>query len=229
MSVHLMPRSIYWATDVNPHYLDYLVTLRSTRPYMRVAHTDAMDAETFPTGQQFDTVVCLNVVEHVEDDLWRAAKYLERARAMAAAPSFWCPAGRGSTAAWTKCWGISAATREEQLVGVAEQAGFAWSRVLKFNRPGVVAWWLNGRILHRRTFGLGQIRMLNMLTPVFRLMDSWLPLPPLSIIAILRKEGGRGPGTGDGRFRRDSLRRVECMRASAPTENERRSRSEIAC
>ena len=32
MSVHLMPRSVYWATDVNSHYLDYLVTLRATRP-----------------------------------------------------------------------------------------------------------------------------------------------------------------------------------------------------
>jgi len=57
MSVHLMPRSIYWATDVNPAYLDYLVTLRATRPYMRVAHTNALDAGTFPSGQRFDTVV----------------------------------------------------------------------------------------------------------------------------------------------------------------------------
>ena len=60
-------------------------------------------------------------------------------------------------------------------------------QILKFNRPGVPAWWLNGKILRRRTFGLGQIRLLNMLTPIFRRVDSWLPLPPLSIIAILRK------------------------------------------
>jgi hypothetical protein len=53
----------------------------------------------------------------------------------------------------------------------------------------VLAWWLNGRVLKRRTFGLGQIRMLNMLTPAFRLVDSWLPLPPLSLIAILRNQG----------------------------------------
>jgi hypothetical protein len=33
--------------------------------------------------------------------------------------------------------------------------------------------------------------MLNFLTPIFRLLDPWLPLPPLSIIAILRKEEGR--------------------------------------
>jgi hypothetical protein len=53
----------------------------------------------------------------------------------------------------------------------------------------VLAWVLNGRILKRRTFGLGQIRMLNILTPIFRLVDGLLPLPPLSIIAILKKEG----------------------------------------
>src|SRR6202161_3716985 len=51
MSVHLMPRPVYWATDVNSHYLDYLVTLRATRPYMRVAYTNAMDGATFSTGQ----------------------------------------------------------------------------------------------------------------------------------------------------------------------------------
>ncbi len=66
MSAHLMPRSIYWATDVNSHYLDHLWRLCPTRPYMRVAYTDAENPETFPVGQSFDTVVCLNVVEHVQ-------------------------------------------------------------------------------------------------------------------------------------------------------------------
>jgi hypothetical protein len=60
-------------------------------------------------------------------------------------------------------------------------------KILKFNRPGVPAWWLNGKLMKRRTFGMGQIRLLNALTPLFRLIDPWLPLPPLSIIAILRK------------------------------------------
>jgi len=58
---------------------------------------------------------------------------------------------------------------------------------LKFNRPGVPAWWLNGKLMKRRTFGMAQIRLLNALTPLFRLIDPWLPLPPLSIIAVLRK------------------------------------------
>src|ERR1700719_964550 len=54
MSVNLMPRSTYWATDVNPFYLNYLEVLRASRPYMRVASTDSMNAETYPAGQSFD-------------------------------------------------------------------------------------------------------------------------------------------------------------------------------
>ena len=59
--------------------------------------------------------------------------------------------------------------------------------MLEFNRVGVIAWWLNGRVLRRRIFGLWQIKILNMLTPIFRLIDKVLPLPPLSLIAVVRK------------------------------------------
>jgi glycosyltransferase involved in cell wall biosynthesis len=191
MSVHLMPRSVYWATDVNSHYLDYLVTLRATRPYMRVAYTNAMDAGTFPTGQSFDTVVCLNVVEHVEDDLG-ALRNVWNALGDGGRAIILVPCGPDLYGTLDKVLGHFRRYTREQLVGVAEQAGFRVEQVLKFNRPGVPAWWLNGRVLHRKTFGLGQIRLLNILTPFFRLVDSWLPLPPLSIIAILRKENVEG-------------------------------------
>jgi SAM-dependent methyltransferase len=191
MSVNLMPRSIYWATDVNPAYLEYLVTLRATRPYMRVAHTDAMDAATFPGGQQFDTVVCLNVVEHVQDDvaalrnIWSALEVGGRAVILV-------PCGPWLYGTLDEVLGHFRRYTEEQLRDVAAQAGFRVEQMLKFNRPGVPAWWLNGRILRRRTFGIGQIQILNFLTPLFRLVDRWLPLPPLSLIAVLRKEGADG-------------------------------------
>jgi glycosyltransferase involved in cell wall biosynthesis len=190
ISVHLMPRSIYWATDVNKHYLDYLVTMRTTRPYMRVAYTDATDAETYPSGQSFDTVVCFNVVEHVPDDLG-ALRSIRSALADGGRAIILVPCGPGLYGTLDEVLGHHRRYTVDQLTAVAKQAGFRVEKLLKFNRPGVIAWWLNGRVLHRKTFGLGQIRMLNFLTPIFRLLDPWLPLPPLSIIAILRKEEGR--------------------------------------
>jgi glycosyltransferase involved in cell wall biosynthesis len=187
MSVYLMPRSIYWATDVNPYYLDKLCSLRSTRPYLRVAYVDAADFATYPAGQDFDTVVCLNVVEHIPDDVG-ALKSIWDALQEGGAAIVLVPFGPKLYGSLDEALGHCRRYTEEQLVEVARQAGFKVEKVLKFNRSGVVGWWLNGKVLHRRTFGLGQIRMLNVLTPLFRLVDSWLPLPPLSIIGIFRKE-----------------------------------------
>jgi SAM-dependent methyltransferase len=187
MSVHLMPRDIYWASDVNSQYLEYLWTLCPTRPYMRVARTDAENAETFPTGQSFDTVICLNVVEHIQDDAG-ALRNVWNILDQGGLAIILVPCGPKLYGSLDEVLGHFRRYTEEQLVEVAQRAGFRVEKVLKFNRPGVVAWWLNGRVLRRKTFGLGQIRLLNIMTPVFRLLDNWLPLPPLSIIAILRKD-----------------------------------------
>lgn len=187
MSVHLMPRSLYWATDVNPQYLERLGSLRSMRPYMRVGHVDAADSNTYPRGQKFDTVVCLNVMEHIPDDvgvLRNIREVLEDGgRAIVLVP--YGPKLYGTL---DEVLGHCRRYTEEQLSGVGQRAGFRVETLIRFNRPGVIAWWLNGKILQRRTFGLGQIRILNLVTPIFRVMDAWIPLPPLSIIGILRKD-----------------------------------------
>jgi hypothetical protein len=73
------------------------------------------------------------------------------------------------------------------LQGLVASAGFELETMLEFNRIGVVAWWLNGRVLRRRTFGLSQIEILNVMTPIFRAIDKLLPLPPLSLIAVIKK------------------------------------------
>jgi glycosyltransferase involved in cell wall biosynthesis len=187
MSLHLMPRSTYWATDVNPHYLDYLDSLRATRPYMDIARIDAAAGESYPAGQTFDTVVCLNVVEHIEDDLG-TLRNIRNVLEEGGRAIILVPCGPQLYGTLDEVLGHCRRYTIDQLVDVSQRAGFHVEQVLKFNRPGVVGWWLNGKILRRRKFGLAQIRLLNLLTPLFRLVDSWLPLPPLSIIAILKKD-----------------------------------------
>jgi glycosyltransferase involved in cell wall biosynthesis len=190
MSVHLMPRSIYWATDVNPYYLNYLETLRPARPYMHVAYTDGMKAESYPAGQNFDTVVCLNVIEHVPDDVG-ALRNIRDSLTDGGTAIVLVPFGPQLYGSLDEVLGHCRRYTEEQLVDLAQQAGFQVKQILKFNRPGVPAWWFNGKVLRRQTFGMGQIRLLNLLTPIFRRIDPWLPLPPLSIIAVLRKQESR--------------------------------------
>jgi glycosyltransferase involved in cell wall biosynthesis len=188
MTMHLTPRSIYWATDVNLEYLDKLEDMQTTRPYLQVGYTNGMAGDSFPEGQAFDTVVCLNVVEHLSDDLGALRNIYnaleEQGRAIILVPN-----GPNLFGSLDEILGHCRRYTPDELISVGQQAGFRLEKLLKFNRTGVPAWWLNGKILRRTTFGMVQIRVLNLLTPIFRRVDRFLPLPPLSIIAIFRKEG----------------------------------------
>jgi glycosyltransferase involved in cell wall biosynthesis len=190
LTMHLVPREVYWATDLNPEYLGTLERLRTNRPYLRIAHVDATDASSFPTEQSFDTVIFLNVLEHLADDAG-ALRNVYAALENGGTAVVLVPSDPKLFGTLDEVLGHCRRYTEKQLVEVGQAAGFTVERVLKFNRPGVIAWWLNGKILRRRTFGLAQIRLLNLLTPLFRVLDPWLPLPSLSLIAVLRKEENR--------------------------------------
>ena len=75
----LLPGRRYIATDINPRYLDVLAGQGHGRPSFGVQYCDVTDPASFPAVDGgFDTVVCLNVLEHVEDDL-RALGNIRRA------------------------------------------------------------------------------------------------------------------------------------------------------
>jgi SAM-dependent methyltransferase len=186
LTTHMLPRPVYWATDVNPLYLDSLQKLGQARPYLQVSFTDITKATSFPVGQRFDTIICLNVIEHVKDDVAALSNIRdvldEDGRAIVLVPQ-----GPRLYGSLDRVLGHYRRYTREQLTALGEQAHFRVKEVLCFNRAGVPAWWLNGRVLRRTTFGLGQIRLLNLLIPLFRKLDPWLPLPSLSLIAIFEK------------------------------------------
>jgi glycosyltransferase involved in cell wall biosynthesis/phospholipid N-methyltransferase len=186
LTVHLMPRSIYWATDVNPLYLDALRRLSETRPYLRVAFTDVTALDSFPTDQQFDTVVCLNVLEHIKDAK-AALQNIRRVLIKGGRAIILVPQGPRLYGSLDRALGHFLRYTKAQLVATAEQGGFCVTEVVDFNRAGAPAWWLNGCVLQRTRFSLWQIKVLNLLVPVFRRCEQWIPLPPLSLIAVLEK------------------------------------------
>ncbi|WP_242392061.1 glycosyltransferase [Anaeromyxobacter oryzisoli] len=182
----LVPRDTYVASDVNPLYLQTLNGLTVDRPYLEVTLTDVTKGESFPqVPDGFDTVVCLNVIEHVDDDRG-SLENIRRVLARNGKAIILVPHGPGLLGTLDEVLGHRRRYTEETLRQLAADAGFDVLEVLRFNRVGWFAWWLNGKVLRRHTFGLGQILMLNVLTPIFRLVDKAMPFPPLSLIAILR-------------------------------------------
>jgi len=184
LTTNLVPRTEYYASDINEHYLDRLNNLKLTRPYLEVGYTDASAGETYPKAE-FDTVICLNVVEHLEDDvkaLRNICGSLEKeGRAIVLVPS-----GPGLYGTLDKVLGHYRRYTRDQLVEACARAGFRVEKVLKFNRIGSPGWWWNGKVLKKTTFGFWQIKLLNTLIPFVRPIDRFLPLPHLSWIVILR-------------------------------------------
>jgi glycosyltransferase involved in cell wall biosynthesis len=188
LTLQLIPRTLYWVSDVNPLYLNYLERVRLDRPYMEVGYTDGEKGESFPKETKFDTVICLNVVEHLADDLTALSNFREVLEDSGRAIIL-VPCGPWLFGSLDEVLGHHRRYTRKQLADLVEQAGFHLERMLEFNRIGVIAWWLNARLLRRRTFGFWQIKLLNTLTPLFRMLDNFLPLPPLSLIAVISKPG----------------------------------------
>ncbi len=193
---HLVPRDAYVASDVNPLYLQTLRSLTADRPYLEVTLTDVTRGDSFPNpAGGFDTVICLNVIEHVLDDAGALAN-LRRALTPGGRAIVLVPRGPELFGTLDEVLGHRRRYTEASLRKVAADAGFEVREILPFNRTGTPAWWLNGKLLRRRHFGLLQIVTLNLLTPLFRLVDRGLPFPPLSLVAILEAPAA-SPAPGD--------------------------------
>jgi glycosyltransferase involved in cell wall biosynthesis len=181
----LIPRDQYVASDINPLYLDTLRSLTSDRPYLDVTLTDVTQGDSFPRVEGgFDTVVCLNVVEHVDDDVG-ALRNILAVLAPGGRAVVLVPQGPEVFGTLDEVLGHKRRYTRATLAALAAAAGFRVRELVEFNRVGRPAWWLNGRLLRRRDFGMLQILLLNLLTPLFRRIDGALPFEALSLIAVL--------------------------------------------
>jgi glycosyltransferase involved in cell wall biosynthesis len=189
LTQNLVPRSVYFASDINPQYLDRLSKLKLSRPYLQVGYTDAGSLETYPK-EEFDTVICLNVVEHIEDDV-KALRNIRASLSKEGRAIILVPSGPGLFGTLDTVLGHYRRYTRDQLVEVCARAGFRVEKVLKFNRVGSPGWWFNGKILKQDTFGFWQMKLLNSLVPFVRPIDRFLPLPHLSWIVILRADESR--------------------------------------
>ncbi len=187
VTTRLVPRDRYLATDINPHYLAFLRNLSLGKPYLRVGELDLLDSARFASlAGQFDTAICLNVLEHVADEA-RALRNLWTALEPGGTAVVLVPQGKWLYSSLDEVLDHVKRYRRPELREAMERAGFEVVTLEDFNRVAVPGWALNGMLLRRKHFSRVQLKIYNTLTPLFRAVDSLLPWHGLSIIAIGRK------------------------------------------
>jgi SAM-dependent methyltransferase len=186
----LVPRDLYVASEVDPLYLETLRNLTADRPYLATRYTDVTDLESYPKVEGgFDSVVCLNVIEHVDDDVG-ALRNVGSVLSPGGRAVVLVPSGPWNFGTLDEALGHRRRYTEESLRAAAAAAGLEVTRIIRFNRLSSLPWWVNGRLLRRGAAGRFQIGMVDRLTPLFRHLDRFLPFPPLSLIAVMERRSG---------------------------------------
>ena len=150
------------ATDINPRYLRILANTFERHTRVEVMPLDLTHFDPAPLAARgIDTILCLNVLEHVEDDLGALRRLHARARPRRAP----APAGPRPRAALRgdrpRDRPLPPLRAGRTLVARLQEAGFQVEHTAFFNRLGVLGWYLNSVLLRRtRVPGL-QVHLQN--------------------------------------------------------------------
>lgn len=195
MTRFLYGRELVVATDKETPYVDRLRNRFRRTPGIVVDRVDLdSDAVLDLAHYGFDTITCINVLEHTGDDV--AA--LRRAHAILQPGGrvvVFVPAGKALFGALDRAVGHLRRYEREELVEKLQQAGFEVEEVSFQNRAAKLAWWLNSRLFHRRGLPSAQSKLFDRLVPLFKSLEGSRPSSGLSLIAVGRKKAATSPAT----------------------------------
>jgi glycosyltransferase involved in cell wall biosynthesis len=183
---YLSTRERVLATELDPEYVDLLRRTFADSPNVEIRALDlAHLAENGIPHRTFDTVVCSNVLEHIEDD----------GAALAAMHDVLVPGGRVVliVPAIQALYGtIDRAIHHhrrysrDDLTAKLEGAGLAVEHLSYFNMLGVPGWYLNSRVLKRQSVPGVQARINDWLVPWLRVERRFGPPVGMSLLAVAR-------------------------------------------
>lgn len=175
------------ATDVDPEYLEILRDAFAHHEHVEVHRMDLGEPPPPEVARRrYDTVVCLNVLEHVEDDD-AALRRLHGLLAPGGRVVLVVPAYEALRGAIDDAIGHYRRYTVPVIADRLAKAGFEVERTRYFNALGIPGWWLNSVLLKRHSLPGFQARVNDFLVPLLRLEDR-VEMPfGMSILAVGHK------------------------------------------
>ncbi len=177
------------ASDIESHYVRELAGRFGNRSNVRIASfrfpLSEADVEEI-RAERIDTIVCLNVLEHIEEDAATLRDFVKvlpsGGHVVLVVPAL--QALYGTLDVHLRHF------RRYQLAplkSLLEGVGLEIDELRYLNRPGVLGWWLNSRVLKRKVLPAGQLSAFRLLLPLLRLEERSSPSFGMSLLALARK------------------------------------------
>ena len=177
-------RELYVVGDIDEEHLARLKTRFHHRSNLHVCTCDLTNPADFaPFQESMDSVVCLNVLEHVDDDM-QGLRNIHSALKPGGRAIILVPHGQEIFGTLDVALGHYRRYKHAELQERMESTGFVVDRILEFNRISRPSWYVAGRIFKQTTLRPMQLKLFDRLVWLWRRIDTSLPWPPTSIIAI---------------------------------------------
>jgi len=189
MTRFLYGRELIVATDKERPYIDRLRNAFRRRPGIIVERLDLETDDGLDLSRYaFDTVLCINVLEHTADDV-AALRRAHRLLQAGGREVVFVPAGKDLYGSLDRGVGHQRRYEKDELIAKLQQAGFEVEDISFQNQIARMVWWLNSRVLNRQGLPAAQSRIFDRLVPLLKALEGQRPPSGLSLIAIGRKGG----------------------------------------
>ena len=175
-------------TDYRTDYLEELRGKWQHHPHLTIGKLDMTMRADYEQLRSFapESVVFLNVLEHIEDD----ASVLANLHEVVPAGSrviVLVPYNMKLFSEFDRQLGHFRRYGESELENKFRAAGFEVETQFFFNKIGVLAWYAANTLGKQSALKPWQLKIYNFLTPLFRVLDKILPTSGLSTIVVGRK------------------------------------------
>jgi hypothetical protein len=178
-------------TDYRLDYLQELLHKWRYRPNLRIGKLDMTARADFEQLREFapQSVVFLNVLEHIEDDVAVLTALRETVPAGCRIVVL-VPYNPKLYSDFDRQLGHFRRYSKGELENKMRGAGFEVETQFYFNKFGVFAWYIANTIGGQKALTPFQLKVYNFLTPLFRILDRILPTTGLSTVVVARQPGG---------------------------------------
>jgi SAM-dependent methyltransferase len=188
LSAFLVERERLVLTDTREEYLSRLRQRFADRSNVGVARLYLPDDDRAVAGQRFDTVICLNVLEHVDDDI-SALQAIRRLLGPGGRLVLLVPALQALYGTIDRALGHHRRYNRAGLADLLRATGFKLAHIEYFNLAGIPGWWWAGRVLRRDTIPGGSLKLYDALVPLFRL-ERFIPWRVGQSLIAIGERGG---------------------------------------
>ncbi len=174
-------------SDLRPEYCQFLEKKFGGHPHLNGVYELDLSLPDFKDRypelmEKFDTVIALNVIEHISNDTLaiRNAKSLLRDKGNLV---ILVPAGKWLYNSLDRELGHYKRYSKAGLRALLESAGLTVTDCRYFNAAAILGWWFSGKILREQVISPSQLNLFNQLVPIFRIAD-WFVTPFIGISVI---------------------------------------------